>query len=273
MSLDYHVVSYVELSIAASLILINGAIFLLLRLGLEKTLLMASVRTVLQLFFVGFVLKWVFVSSQWYVVLGIVGLMTLIASVSAQGRRQLSYKGAFLDTLLSIWLPSWIVLFIGVYIVLSIQPWYTPQYIIPIAGMIIGNSLTAVSLVMERLLKELREKRETIDMYIALGASSWEAYRESAKQAIAAGMMPTINSMMVVGLVSLPGMMTGQILAGQDPEHAIRYQIIIMFFLAAATGLSCIVAVFSVYHRLFNQQGIFLFWRLISKQKKTKKAS
>lgn len=268
--MDYHLISNTELVVAASLILINGVISFALRLGLEKTLLIASVRTVLQLFFVGFVLKWVFASSQWYVVLGIVCLMTLIAALSAQNRRTSTYQGAFIDTLLSIWLPSWLVLFIGVYAVLHVQPWYTPQYLIPIAGMIIGNALTAVSLVMERLLKELRDKREAIEMYIGLGASAWEAYRSSAQQAITAGMMPTINSMMVVGLVSLPGMMTGQILAGQDPEQAIRYQIVVMFFLAAATGLSCIAVVYSVYRRFFNTQSYFLSWRLINKPKKVK---
>ncbi|MDO5680814.1 MAG: iron export ABC transporter permease subunit FetB [Pelistega sp.] len=261
--MDYHIISYTELLIAASLILINGAISLVLRLGLEKTLLIASVRTVLQLFFVGFVLKWVFSSAQWYVVLGILCLMTLIAAFSAKNRRKTTYRGAFVDTLLSIWLPSWIVLFIGITAVIRVEPWYTPQYLIPIGGMIIGNSLTAVALSMERLLKELTDQREKIQMYIGLGASSWEAYRSCAQQAITAGMMPTINSMMVVGLVSLPGMMTGQILAGQDPDQAIRYQIIVMFFLAAATGLSCLAVVYSIYRRFFDSYGHFLYSRLI----------
>lgn len=268
--MDYHSISYIELLIAASLILLNGVISFALRLGLERTLLIASVRTVVQLFFIGFVLKWVFNSAQWYIVLGILCLMTLIAALNAQNRRKTSYQGAFLDTLLSIWLPSWLVLFMGIVVVLSIEPWYTPQYLIPIAGMIIGNSLTAVSLVMERLLKELSDKREKIQMYIGLGASSWEAYRHCAQQAMTAGMMPTINSMMVVGLVSLPGMMTGQILAGQEPEQAIRYQIVVMFFLAAATGLSCLAVVFSVYRRFFNSYGHFLYWRLVTNESKKK---
>lgn len=266
--MDYHQISYAELAIAASLILVNGLISFALRLGLERTLLIASIRTVAQLFFVGFVLKWVFSSAQWYVVLTIVSLMTLIAAVSARNRRQHSYRGAFWDTLLSIWLPSWLVIFVGLVMVLNVQPWYTPQYLIPIAGMIIGNSLTAVSLVLERLLKELGEKREMIEMLIGLGATSWEAYRSSAQQAIRAGMMPTINSMMVVGLVSLPGMMTGQILAGQDPEQAIRYQIVVMFFLAAATGLSCLAVVYGVYRRFFDSQSYFLHWQLVRPTKK-----
>ena len=81
-------------------------------------------------------------------------------------------------------------------------------------------------------------------------------------------MMPTINSMMVVGLVSLPGMMTGQILAGQDPDQAIRYQIIVMFFLAAATGLSCLAVVYSIYRRFFDSYGHFLYSRLIKLEAK-----
>ena len=132
-------------------------------------------------------------------------------------------------------------------------------------GMILGNTLTGVSLGLDRITHELIQKREQVEMMLSLGATRWEAYKEPAQNAVMAGMMPTINSMMVIGLVSLPGMMTGQILAGQDPEQAIRYQIIVMFFLSAASAIGCVLAVLFVFRRLFSKSHSFMYWKLQEK--------
>ncbi|NEN76349.1 iron export ABC transporter permease subunit FetB [Pelistega sp. NLN82] len=256
-------ITWIDIAIAASLVLINGVISFTLRLGLGKSLLIGSIRTIVQLSLIGLILRWVFALDNVFIVLGILLMMTTVAAFSVKGRMPVIYTGLFQDTFIAIFLPSWVILFTGVNIVLHVEPWYKPQYIIPIAGMIIGNVLTGVSLVMDRLLSELKDKQGEIETLITLGATSWEAYEKRAKKAIKAGMMPTINSMMVVGLVSLPGMMTGQVLAGQDPEQAVRYQIMMMFFLTATTGLACILVVFAVFKRIFNKNGVFLSQRLI----------
>ena len=120
---------------------------------------------------------------------------------------------------------------------IRIHPWYEPQYAIPILGMILGNTLTGVSLGIERMTEELTAGRGAVEMSLALGATRWEAAQGPARQAVRAGMIPTLNQMAVVGLVSLPGMMTGQVLAGQSPLQAVRYQIVIMFLIAAASAL------------------------------------
>lgn len=99
------------------------------------------------------------------------------------------------------------------------------------------------------------------ELLLSLGATRWEAYKEPAQNAVMAGMMPTINSMMGIGLVSLPVMVTGQILAGQDPEQAIRYQIIVMFFLGASTSIGCVLAVTFVFRRLFSTSHNFMYWK------------
>lgn len=260
--MDYHALSYWDVAIAASLVFINGIISVALKLHLGRSLLLGSVRTVLQLGLIGFILKWIFTINHVSLVLLILFIMTSIAALNVRGRNSYTYHGQLQDAFVSILLPAWAILFIGMLIVMRVQPWYAPQYIIPIAGMIIGNVLTGVSLVMDRLLNELSDKKDSIEMLISLGATPWESYLEIARKAMSAGMMPTINSMMVVGLVSLPGMMTGQILAGQDPEQAVRYQIIVMFFLTAATGLACMLVVYSLFKRLFNKQGVFLYQRL-----------
>lgn len=260
--MDYHSLSYGDIAIAASLILINGVISLVLRLGLGKSLFIGALRAVVQLSIIGFVLKWIFTINHESVVLLILLLMTIIAAVTAKGRSSFSYKGLWQDTFVAIFLPSWVVLFISMLLILRVSPWYSPQYMIPIGGMIIGNILTGVALVTERLLNDIREKRSYIEMLISLGASPWESYQKIAKNAVSAGMMPSINSMMIVGLVSLPGMMTGQILAGQDPEQAVRYQIIILFFQTASTAIGCILVVYMAFKRLFSAEGVLLFDRL-----------
>ncbi|NOL50317.1 ABC transporter permease [Pelistega europaea] len=269
--MDYHSLSYADIAIAASLILINGIISLIMRLGLVKSLLIGAIRTVVQLSVIGIVLKWIFTINHESVVLLILLVMTSIAAITAKGRNSFTYRGLLQDTFVAVWLPSWTVLFISMLLILRVDPWYSPQFLIPIGGMIIGNILTGVALVTERLLSEIKEKRAYIEMLISLGATPWESYQKIAKNAVSAGMMPSINNMMVVGLVSLPGMMTGQILAGQDPEQAVRYQIIMLFFQTATTGIACILVVYMVFKRLFNAEGILLFERLKASNKKHKR--
>ncbi|GAA4408792.1 iron export ABC transporter permease subunit FetB [Advenella faeciporci] len=262
---SYIEISYLDIALASLLVLANGLISLLLKLRLEKSLLVAAVRMVVQLLLIGYILKWVFSVDQWYVVLLIIGIMTFIAGMAAHNRNRIQYGGMRVDALVSVWVSSWLIALLGLVVVLQVQPWYKPQYVIPIMGMILGNTLTGVSLGLDRITHELTQKREQVEMLLSLGASRWEAYKEPAQNAVMAGMMPTINSMMVIGLVSLPGMMTGQILAGQDPEQAIRYQIIVMFFLSAASAIGCVLAVLFVFRRLFSKSHNFMYWKLQEK--------
>jgi putative ABC transport system permease protein len=263
--MNYQNLSATDLSIAAGLILINGALSLLLKLGLERQLLWASVRTVVQLLAVGYLLGWVFAHANGYVVLPLMCLMTLVAGVSAAGRGKRTYAGQWVDSVVSVWSSSWLVAAIGLFVIIRIRPWYEPQYAIPILGMILGNTLTAVSLGIERMTQELMSGRTTIEMILALGGTRWEAAQSAARQAVRAGMMPTLNQMTVVGIVSLPGMMTGQVLAGEDPESAVRYQIMIMFLIAAGSALGTVCAVLLTFRRLFSADHRFMVHRLVAR--------
>jgi putative ABC transport system permease protein len=138
-------------------------------------------------------------------------------------------------------------------IIIDAQPWWHPQYFIPLAGMVVGNSMTALSLSLDRLFADFRSKREEIEMRLCLGATAEEASREIIRDALKAGMIPSINSLTGVGLVFLPGMMTGQILAGADPMLAIRYQIVVMFMLVASTALTVVAVLHLVRRRCFGQ--------------------
>ncbi|MGI4813579.1 MAG: ABC transporter permease [Janthinobacterium lividum] len=261
----YQNLSIVDIGIAVSLIVVNGVLSVCLKLGLERKLAIAAVRTIVQLLAVGYLLAWVFQFARWYVVLPLMAIMTLVAGFTASNRGRRSYAGQRIDSIVSIFISSWLVAVVGLLAVIRIHPWYEPQYAIPILGMILGNTLTGVSLGLERMTEALTMGRGTVEMALSLGATRWEAAREPARQAVRAGMIPTLNQMAVVGLVSLPGMMTGQVLAGQSPMQAVRYQIVIMFLIAASSALGTVIAVLSTYRRLFSRQHRFLAAKLIER--------
>ncbi|WP_028231044.1 ABC transporter permease [Paraburkholderia mimosarum] len=257
--------SLLDVAIAALLVIVNGAISVALSLGLERKLAIAAVRTVVQLLLIGYVLGWVFAFDRWYAVLPLTILMTVIAGLSGAQRGARTYTGQRVDSVMAIWASSWVVSAIALFVVIRIHPWYSPHYAIPILGMILGNTLTGVSLGVERMTEELTSRRDRIEMALALGATRWEAVQEPARQAVRAGMIPTLNQMAVVGIVSLPGMMTGQVLAGQSPVQAVRYQIVIMFLIAASSALGTVGAVLLAWRRLFSAEHRFLVARLVER--------
>ncbi len=249
--------NYIELQVwqvalAALLIVINGLVSVAFRLGLEKTLLVAAIRTVVQLTLVGWVLAWVFRIQEWYFVLAIAVAMTLIAGITAASRCQRRFPGirsvASLAVLSSAWLTTGYVLLA---VLQELDRWYEPQYAIPILGMVLGNTLNGISVGLSTLTESLVRHQDRVETLIAWGASRREAAAEPMREAVRTGMIPIINSMMIVGLVSLPGMMTGQLLSGMDPGQAVRYQIVIMFLIAGATGLGTVMVVYLSMLKLF----------------------
>ncbi|WP_201574653.1 MULTISPECIES: ABC transporter permease [Psychrobacter] len=250
--------TYSDIVLASSLIAIVLIVSWRLRLRLTSTLLMAAVRTVVQLSFIGLILAWIFAREQWYEVLLILTIMTLIAGSAARNRVKRSYKGLFVDTLMAVSISAVLVTIIAISLILRVQPWYTPQFIIPILGLILGNSLTAISLTSNQLIEAFHEQQARIEMMLSLSARPFEAVHEQIRAAIVNGMTPTLNSMLVVGIVSLPGMMTGQILAGADPTQAVRYQIVTMFLICVSSTLGCTISSLLIYRRFFNKKKQFI---------------
>ena len=144
----------------------------------------------------------------------------------------------------------------------GIDSWYQPQYAIPIMGMLLGNTLSGISVGLNTFNEGMITRRREIETYLALGATRWEAGRDAIQDAVRTGMIPIINSMMIVGIVSLPGMMTGQILSGTAPMQAVKYQIVIMFLIASSTALGTVGVVLLSFSRLFNAEHQFLPQRL-----------
>ena len=265
--MDYVQLDNLQVALVAALIVVNGAISVGLKLRLGTTLALATIRTVVQLTLVGMCLHWVFTSAQWYVVLMLMLAMTLIAGVTAVQRTRRRHPGIWLDTLISVWVSSWLITGVVLLIVLGrIDQWHHPQYVIPMLGMVLGNTLNGISLGLNSLGDTLLNRRDHIESLLALGATRWESANESVRQSVRTGMIPIINSMMIVGIVSLPGMMTGQLLAGVDPMEAVKYQIVIMFLIAAATATGTILVVLLGYRRLFNSLHQFRHDLIVDKE-------
>ena len=243
-----------DLALAALLLTVPAAISIALKLGLEKRLGIASVRTVVQLALIGLILDWIFSLDRWYLVLPALLVMLVAASRAAIARSERRFPGAYLAAFGSLVLASSVTAFSVTEVVIGVDPWYQPRYVIPLVGMLLGNALNGISLGLDRLLADVTRERRAIEARQALGASNWRALLPLTRDALRSGMIPIINSMMIVGLVSLPGMMTGQILAGADPVNAVAYQILIMFMIATCTALGVIVLCLLAYRAISHPE-------------------
>ena len=260
---DYIELSNWQVAVAALLIVINGAISVLLKLRMESSLLIASIRTVVQLVLIGLVLEWIFRWNRWYVVIGLGCVMTLVAGLTAAGRNRLRYSGLRWNAVISVWASTWLVTAFGLGAVLQgTDSWYSPQYSIPLLGMVLGNTLNGISVGLNTFTDTLASQRAQVESQLALGATRWEAARRPVQQAVRTGMLPIINSMLVVGIVSLPGMMTGQLISGMEPIQAVKYQIVIMFLIASATGLGTVMVIVLSFFQLFNSDHQYCHSRL-----------
>lgn len=241
-----------QLAWAAGLILVNVALSWALRLGLARTLAIASVRMTVQLLLVGLVLEWVFALERPLPVLVIALVMATLASVSAVNRTRRRFAGVYWDAFVTIVGAAFLVTGLALTGIIRVDPWYEAQYAIPMLGMVLGNVLNGISLALDRFTEGVVARRHEIETLLALGASRWEAAHDLVRESLRVGMIPTINSMMVMGIVSLPGMMTGQILAGAAPADAVRYQIVIIFMIASATALGSTGVTLLAFRRLFS---------------------
>ncbi|MDX2438845.1 MAG: iron export ABC transporter permease subunit FetB [Acidobacteriota bacterium] len=232
-----------QLGIATLLIVAAGIVSMVLQLGVGKRLAVAAIRTVVQLGLLGLILERVFAVSNPWLVVGLLLLMTAFAAREAVSRASRRYRGILADAWLTMAATCFLVGGIVTQVVVGVEPWYDPQYVIPLLGMILGNSLTGISLCLDRFMDHLEVRSAEVELRIAYGATRREALAAPLNDAVRTGMIPIINSMAAAGIVSLPGMMTGQILAGSPPMQAVAYQIVVMFMIAAAVALGAMLVV------------------------------
>lgn len=250
----YLALSYSDLALAFILILIPIVISWRVRLGIEKDILIGTIRTFLQLIIIGYILKYIFNLRDWRAVLLMIMVMSFIAGRNAVKRQHYEIPGLMPLITISIFTGAAVSMITLQFLILQIKPWYEPQYLIPISGMMLASAMNAAALAVDRLFSEAKSRKLEIEAALALGASPLQAILPHIREAARAAMMPTINALMIVGVVQLPGMMTGQIIGGVEPEQSVRYQIIIMYMLASAVSISCLTILYLVYRKLFTKE-------------------
>ncbi|MEJ2553053.1 MAG: iron export ABC transporter permease subunit FetB [Gammaproteobacteria bacterium] len=245
-----------DLSLAAVLVLILAGLSFRLRLGVTSQLLVAALRTAVQLILIGLVLKVLFANVHLAWMLAMATVMLLVAGREAMARQQRRFSGLWgygLGTL-SMFVSSFAVTLLALTVMIGAKPWYTPQYAIPLLGMVLGNTMSGIALGLDRLTQGAWQQHRAIEAQLLLGFTWSEAIAATRMEGMRAGLTPIINAMAAAGVVSLPGMMTGQILAGSPPLEAVKYQILIMFLIAACTGFGTLMAVWSGSRRLFDER-------------------
>lgn len=247
-----HPIEWWQLGLCAVFVLIAGASSAALRLQLGKDLLWGTFRTIVQLTMVGYVLLYVFSFENPAPVLFLYLVMVLNAAYNIRRRVKEKAIRFFAPTFASMVISYFVITILVTALIVQVEPWYKPQYFIPLGGMIIGNSMNAITIALDRLFGDLRKRRAEIELMLSLGADYREATRNVLRDAIRAGMLPSINALMTVGIVSLPGMMTGQILAGTPPGVATRYQIVVMLMIVGGVAIGSTFTVWLVRRRCFT---------------------
>jgi len=226
-----------------------------LKLGLEKSVLIGTIRTVAQLTLLGYVLSPIFQANQPYFVLLYMLFMLLLAARESWARPRFCYDGMFVRVLASQFSATLVTCCWGLFLVLRIAPWWDAMHAIPITGMLLGNTISGITLSNDYIMSELVEQRARVERNLALGATMAEATLSARQAAIRTGLTPMLNTMSVVGLVSIPGMMTGQILAGSPPLQAALYQIMILFLIVFNVMVATTISVFFVVRAATDERG------------------
>ena len=253
---DYISIGYGDLAIAAVLVVVNAGLSLRLGLGLERQMLVAAARMTVQLLLIGVVLKLLFtLVSLWVTVLAMLGMAAVAGyEVSArQEHRIAGGKGYALGTVTAM-TAGFVVTAFALAGPIRPDPWYAPHFAIPLFGMILGNTMTGIGLGLHTLTATMRREAGSIEARLMLGETFWRAIRPVVRQALRSGFMPIVNAMVATGIVALPGMMTGQILAGVDPSEAVKYQLLVMLLIGGGTGLGVLLAVFGAVRLLTDDR-------------------
>jgi putative ABC transport system permease protein len=245
----------VQVALAYVFVLVVLAIVRARGIRREKEILLASIRMTLQLVLVGYLLVYIFENPHPLITVGIILLMEAFAVFTVFRKFKGKLSGGLKRVIaLAICSGTLLCLLYFLLVVVRIAPWYDPQYFIPIAGMLVGNSMTGISLGVKSLLEGMTVRKASVEEALILGAEPREAVREIVNSTFDAAIMPTINSMLGMGIVFLPGMMTGQILSGTLPTTAIAYQIAIMFGIFGSVSLCVILLLQLGYRTFFNKE-------------------
>ncbi len=248
--------SYTDLGLCALLVIACGGLLTLHHPALTRQLYGSALRCGLQLLLMGVWLSFIFTRQHW----GWVALMSVImlgAATLEAGRRQavpLQAAWRYGLALMSMGTAALSMTVLVVVALLQADPWYSPRYFLPLLGMLLGNCLTGVSMGMDHFNRQVWQQQAQLEWRLALGMTATEAIQPLYRQSLEAALRPTFNMLVSAGVISLPGMMTGQILAGAAPMEAVKYQLMIMLLLAVCTSVGIMLALSACRRLLFDER-------------------
>lgn len=223
-----------------------------LDLGIDNNIIVGCLRTFVQLSILGTILKPIFEQKNVYLVIGYIIFMILIAAFEANRRTKYVFEGQFLGVTGALVINVCLVALFAFAIIIRPKPVYSPQYVIPICGMLLGNCINGISLSLNHMSTAMVEQQREIELNLSFGATSSEAVQRLLRESVKVGITPLLNNLAIIGLVSIPGMMTGQILGGSPVMQAARYQMLIMYLITACSLGAILMQVMYVVQRGFD---------------------
>lgn len=240
------------LLIALGMVAVTAIISELMHMGIGKTLMWSSCRALVQLCAMGFIIGYVIRSNSVWMVFALMAVMLVAAVQIVMSRARGIPKGLAGPIFLSLVITMLLMLALVTELIVRPHPWYAPQLVVPLTGMLLGNTVSALAVGLSRFFESMKERRDEVDTLLALGATTWEAARPSIVSSIRLGLLPTTASLASAGIVTVPGMMAGQIIAGGNPIDAAKYQFMILATIAALTLLADSIIMLMVYKRCFT---------------------
>lgn len=246
--------TYTQLALSLIFIAIPLGLALVLKLGLEKDIIIATIRSIIQLLIVGYILTFVFESDSPIFIILMIMLMIAAATQNIIKKGD-GIPGITWMIVLTLIIVETVTM--GILLSFGIIP-FTPQEVIPISGMVIGNCMVLSLLFLNKFKDEVDRSDETIELILSMGGPPKVAIDKSLKSAIQTSMIPTIEAQKTMGLVQLPGMMSGLIIGGADPMEAVMYQLLILFLILTTAAMSSVMVGYMAYPKLFNQKMQFI---------------
>lgn len=240
------------LLVALAMVAIAAGISELMRINIGKTLLWSACRALLQLCAMGFIIGYIIRANNVFLVFGVIAVMLVAAVQITLSRAKGVPKGLAGPVLLSLAITMLLMISLVTELVVRPHPWYAPQLVVPLTGMLLGNTVSALAVGLSRFYESMNERRDEIDTLLALGSTAWEAARPSIVSSIRLGLLPTTATLASCGIVTIPGMMAGQVIAGGDPLEAAKYQFVVFAAIAALTLVADSLIMAMVYRTCFT---------------------
>lgn len=245
---------FFELSLSLIFVIIPLLLTLILKLGLSKDIIIATIRSIIQLLIVGYILTFVFQSDSTIFILLMIAVMIAAASqnIFKKGEGIPGIKWIIILTLITVETMS-----MAIMLTFGIIP-FEAEEVIPLSGMIIGNCMVLSLLFLNKFKDELEHSEEVIELILSFGGHPIDAVSRSLKSSIRTSMIPTIEAQKTMGLVQLPGMMSGLIIGGADPMTAVMYQLLVLFLILTNATIASVMVGYLSYPRLFNERMQYL---------------